>query len=214
MGATYATQGAQSTVVCGTVNGTGGTTYVHGDPVATNPNTNCYVATTSNLGAAPAASGGGGGGTGSVAPSKVGCSTVLPNGNTVGQYINQGRAQLQAIVDRQNEIAASGGDINPLAVITAFAGIARDYGQIDFKNGAAGSGGNSTVLGQAGNFAYYAIGSGYLSPTTLDVGASVYSHASVLLGRKSLSSLTGPLGIDASAASVKNAALATPGCPN
>jgi hypothetical protein len=92
------------------------------------------------------------------APSKVSCNTVLPNGNTVGQYINQGRAQLQAVVDAQNELAAAGGDVNPFAVQSAFASFVRDYGPIDFKNGAAGQGGNGALLGQAGNFAYYAIG--------------------------------------------------------
>lgn len=140
-------------------------------------------------------------------PNKVGCSTVLPNGNTLGQYINQGRAQLQASVNAGG--AYDGG------VLAKFASIVRDYGPIDFKNGAAGTSvvSNPAELGQAGNFAYYAIGSGYLSPTVLDLGASAYSHAAVLFGKKSLSTLTGPLGIDASAASVRNPALATQGCP-
>jgi hypothetical protein len=34
-----------------------------------------------------------------VAPNKVNCNTVLPNGETLGQYINQGRAQMQASVN-------------------------------------------------------------------------------------------------------------------
>jgi hypothetical protein len=103
--------------------------------------------------------------------------------------------------------------VNPFALLTTFASIAAPYGQIDFKNGAAGTSVLATNLGLAGNFAYYAIGSGYFSPTTLDIGASVYSHGAALLGRKPFSSLTGPLGIDASADSVRKAALATPGCP-
>ena len=94
-----------------------------------------------------------------------------------------------------------------------FGSIARDYGQIDFKNGAAGRGGNGAILGQAGNFAYYAIGSGYLSPTTLNAGAGAYGIVSALLGRKPFSSLTGPLFSDASANATREAGLATPGCP-
>jgi hypothetical protein len=142
-----------------------------------------------------------------VAPNKVGCSTVLPNGNTLGQYINQGRAQMQASVN-------AGGSFNG-GVLANFASIARDYGQIDFKNGAAGSSvlANRAVLGQAGNFAYYSIGSGYLSPGLLDAGAGAYAVTSALLGKKSFSTLTGPMFSDASAASVRNAGLATPGCP-
>jgi RHS repeat-associated protein len=144
---------------------------------------------------------------GGSAPSKVGCSTVLPNGNTLGQYINQGRAQMQASVN-------AGGSFNG-GGLANFASIARDYGQIDFKNGAAGSSvlANRAVLGQAGNFAYYAIGSGYLSPGLLDTGAGAYAVTSALLGKKSFSTLTGPMFSDASAASVRNAGLATPGCP-
>jgi hypothetical protein len=104
------------------------------------------------------------------APNKVNCNTVLPNGKTVGQYINQGRAQLQAVIDNQNALAAAGGDVNPFALLTTLASIAAPYGQIDFKNGAAGTSVLATNLGLAGNFAYYAIGSGYFSPTTLDIG--------------------------------------------
>ena len=141
------------------------------------------------------------------AQNKVGCNTVLPNGKVLGQYINQGRAQLQASVN-------AGGSFNG-GILAKFAAIARDYGPIDFKNGAAGTSvlSSRAFLGQAGNFAYYAIGSGYLSPRVLDLGASVYSHAAVLLRNKPLSTLTGPLGIDASAASVRNPGLATRGCP-
>jgi RHS repeat-associated protein len=140
-------------------------------------------------------------------PSNIGCNTVLPNGKTVGQYINQGRAQMQASVN-------ASGSLNG-ALLTTFASIAMDYGQIDFKNGAGGSSvlASRAQLGQAGNFAYYAIGSGYLSPGLLDAGAGAYAVTSALLGKKPFSTLTGPMFSDASAASVRNAGLATPGCP-
>jgi RHS repeat-associated protein len=139
------------------------------------------------------------------APSKVGCNTVLPNGKTLGQYINQGRAQMQASVN-------AGGSLNG-EVLTTFASIAMDYGQIDFKNGAGGNSvlANRAQLGQAGNFAYYAIGSGYLSPTMLDTGASAYS---VFSGKPFSTLHNGHMLIDRSAASVRTQGLATPGCPS
>ena len=69
------------------------------------------------------------------APNKpITCSTKLPNGQTVGQYVNRARAQLQSIVDAQNAIAQAGGDINPLRVYTTFASIVKGGGPIDFKN--------------------------------------------------------------------------------
>jgi len=136
------------------------------------------------------------------APNKPGCSTVLPNGKTLGQYINQGRAQMQA----------------SKAPLLTFASIARDYGQIDFKNGAGGRSVLATSLGQDGNFAYYAIGSGFLSPNMLDFGASVYAVAATVpypghSGKPFSTIGNGPMLIDDSAASMRSAGLATPGCP-
>ena len=111
----------------------------------------------------------------------------------------------------------AGGALNGGELAT-FASIARDYGQIDFKNGAAGRSVLATNLGQAGNFAYYAIGSGYISPGTLDFGASVYAVAATVpypghAGKPFSTIGNGPMLIDDSAASVRNAGLATPGCP-
>ena len=72
------------------------------------------------------------------APNKVGCLTATPNGSTVGQSVQNGRAQLQAVIDRQNELAAAGGDVNPLAFASAFFSIVKPNGPIDFKKGQAG----------------------------------------------------------------------------
>ena len=104
---------------------------------------------------------------------------------------------------------------NPLLT---FASIARDYGQIDFKNGSGGRSVLATNLGQDGNFAYYAIGSGFLSPNTLDFGASVYAVAATVPypghpGKPFSTIGNGPMLIDDSAASMRSAGLATPGCP-
>ena len=161
-------------------------------------------------GGGSSAGGGGGGGSSAGAPNNVSCSTVLPNGQTVGQVVNQYRNQLQSIA---NEALNNPNNQNPLGEITgAFYAIAQPHGPIDFKNGVAGQGGNGATLGQAGNFAYYAIGSGILPNWELDAGAGVYGVLSAAFGSKSFSSLTGPMFSDASAASVRNAALASNGC--
>jgi hypothetical protein len=104
-----------------------------------------------------------------IAPNKVGCGTATPNGSTVGQAVQNGRAQLQAVIDRQNALAAAGGDVNPFALASAFFSIVKPNGPIDFKKGQSGQ--TFVQMGLAGNFAYYAIGAGYFSPSTLDAGA-------------------------------------------
>jgi hypothetical protein len=136
----------------------------------------------------------------------VNCGTVLPNGQTVGSYVQQYRADLQ------NAAENDASEANPFTVAGSFLAIAQPYGPIDFKNGAAGQGGNGATLGLAGNFAYYAIGSGIVPNWELDAGAGAYGVLSATFGPKSFSSLTGPMFSDASAASVRNAALASNGC--
>ena len=74
----------------------------------------------------------------------------------------------------------------------------------------------ATNLGQAGNFAYYAIGSGYISPGLQDFGASVYAVAATVpypghSGKPFSTTGNGPMLIDDSAASVRAAGSATPG---
>ncbi len=141
-----------------------------------------------------------------IAPNKVTCSTVLPNGRTVGSYVQQYRSQLQSISD------ASGVDDQQIGSTTgAFFSISQSNGPIDFKNIFRGQA-NAAMLGQAGNFAYYAIGSGILPNFELDAGAGAYAVYSAIRGRKPFSSLTGPWFSDASAASVRSQGLAAGGC--
>jgi hypothetical protein len=140
----------------------------------------------------------------------TGCHQVLPNGQTVGNVVGQSRTQLQASYDN----AAQTFDVDPaLSVLGTFAAIASPRGPIDFKNNFSGSGSPSSLSG-AGNFSYYAIGTGYLPDTVLDAGASAYSILAILFSNKNPSTVgNGPLLIDDSAASVRNAALASGGCP-
>jgi len=142
----------------------------------------------------------------SVAPNNVNCNTVLPNGRTVGSYVQQYRGQLQSVSD------AAGVDDQQVGATTgAFYPIAEGGGSIDFKNIFRGQA-NAALLGQAGNFAYYAIGSGILPAWELDAGAGAYALKAALQGKKSFSSLTGPFFSDASAASVRTQGLAANGC--
>lgn len=118
------------------------------------------------------------------------------------------RAQLQSMVDAQMQ--TEGG---PLPAATgAMAAIAWPNGPIDFKNNFHGQG-DAGTLGRAGNFAYYAIGTGLIPNGMLDAGAGAYAITSALRGHKSWSTLTGPMFSDQSAASVRDAALASGGCP-
>jgi RHS repeat-associated protein len=131
----------------------------------------------------------------------VDCNTVLPDGSTVGDVVRQLTAQLQANYDDALQAQIAGGG-DPLSSVAAgFLAIAQPNGPIDFKKNFRGQA-SATTLGQAGNFAYYAIGTNFLPNAVLDAGASAYS---IFTGRGA--------GIDNSANSVRNAALAAGGCP-
>ena len=145
-------------------------------------------------------------------PSNVGCNSMLPNGQTVGDVVRQQRALLQNVANNAVATATTGTPSNPLGEITgAFYPIAKSNGPIDFKKTFSGQA-NGVFLGQAGNFAYYAIGSGILPNFELDAGATAYALYSAALGRKPFSSLTGPMFSDASAASTRSAGMAANGC--
>ncbi len=138
---------------------------------------------------------------------QVTCRSVLPNGQTVGDVVASQRAQLQSVFD--STLQTEGGPL--FAEVGTFAAIAGSHGPIDFKNNFAGQA-NASFLGSAGNFADYAIGSGYIPNGLLDFGAGTYAVTAAVFGPKPLSSLTGPMFSDASAAAVRNAALASNGC--
>ncbi len=151
--------------------------------------------------------GGGGCGRQPQGPKQVDCDTVLPNGQTVGDVVRAQQAQLQRVLD--SALQSEGGPLS--AELGTFLAISFPNGPIDFKNRFRGQA-NASVLGSAGNFAYYAVGSGYIPSSLLDFGAGTYAVAAAVFGRKPFSSLTGPMFADASAAAVRNAALASNGC--
>ncbi len=144
--------------------------------------------------------------------SLITCNTALPSGQTVGDVVRQERAVLQNSLDAAMNAARAGSPIDPtLAIMGTLSAIARPSGPIDFKNGFRGKA-DSAFLGQAGNFAYYAIGFGYLPNRVLDAGAALYAVISAVRGQKPFSALTGPMFSDSSAAAVRDPALSSTGC--
>lgn len=148
------------------------------------------------------------------------CNTPLPDGNTVGDYVRHYRAILQQRYDeavtsmRDNSGNPFGGvSGNPLGNVSgAFGNIVRDNGPIDFKNKFPQNKSGGVNLGHAGNFAYYAIGSGFLPDAELDIGAGAYGISKLFRKKAPLSSLTGRMYSDDSARSQREAGLAANGC--
>jgi hypothetical protein len=98
---------------------------------------------------------------------------ILPDGKKLGDVIQQHRSDLRNAVDRlQNDPQSLDGGLGYAA--GHYLGMAWPNGAIDFKNRFRGQG-DPTDLGKAGNFAYYAIGSGILPDAVLDAGASAYN---------------------------------------
>jgi hypothetical protein len=148
-----------------------------------------------------------GGGGSQAKQQPITCKTVLPNGQTVGDVVRAQQAQLQSVFDSTLQTVSGP---HP-AELGTFAAIAWPHGPIDFKNNFRGLA-SPKLLGKAGNFAYYSIGSGYVPTSIMDIGAGAYAVTSALRGQKPFSTLTGPMLSDQSAASVRTAALASNGC--
>jgi RHS repeat-associated protein len=152
------------------------------------------------------------------APSNINCNTKLPNGQTVGSYVRAGRAALASSLLNGSAVdaglAAGGVSSNFGAAYGGLSGmlsIAKGGGPIDFKTTFAGQASRQT-LGDAGNFAYYAIGSGLLSNTVLDLGAGAYGLYGAAVGRFPTSFLTGRFFSDDSARQMRGPGLAAQGC--
>ena len=129
---------------------------------------------------------------------------TLPDGQKLGDVIQQHRSDLQGKVEQlQNDPESLDGGLGYAA--GHYLGMAWPHGSIDFKNQFQGQG-NATDLGRAGNFAYYAIGSGILPDAVLDAGASAYNFYKSVTGQsKDNSNMSEP---DDSAQSVRDQALA------
>jgi hypothetical protein len=98
---------------------------------------------------------------------------VLPDGQKLEDVIQQHRSDLKDTVDRlQSDPQSLDGGLGYAA--GHYLGMAWPDGAIDFKNRFRGQG-DPIDLGKAGNFAYYAIGSGILPDAVLDAGASAYN---------------------------------------
>ena len=146
---------------------------------------------------------------GSSPQAQVSCSTAPPNGQTIGDLVRRQRASLLT-TELVAETSLYPATVAP-AALGQFISIVRPGGPIDFKNEFSGQA-NAAPLGQEGNFAHYAIGTGILSPLALDAGAGAYGLLTATFGPRPLSDLTGRTFSDSSAASVLDAAVASKGC--
>jgi RHS repeat-associated protein len=143
--------------------------------------------------------GGGGAGGGSAPsngrqPNKITCGTVLPNGQTVGSYVNQLSNQInnagnQSVSTPYGPASAYTPGLSPLSIPGAV------YSGTNFRQMFGGPGANYALLGDAGNFAYAAVSANIGVPlwaTEAAAGAySVWAHPS--------SDWVGPWGMDPSA---------------
>jgi hypothetical protein len=128
---------------------------------------------------------------------KPNCNTVLPNGQTIGQVVQNAVSSIQS--------AAGPYDIGDIGTLGAFAATAAPGGPIDFKNNYGPDPTGS--LGAAGNFAYGAIASGVGLPQSLaEAGAGAYA---AYAGKFTPGN---PMGEDNSAAQNLPAGYATDGC--
>jgi hypothetical protein len=195
------------------VDSNGGSVTVNGDAPSTDPTPVVIPCGAANC-VAPAGSGGGGNKQPQTrAPNNINCNTKLPNGQTVGTVVRQQRARLQQAFDEAAAQAQTGSPSNPLGYeLGAFTAIAGPNGPIDFKKGQSGA--TFVQMGLAGNFAYYAIGSGYFSPNTLDAGAALYALTAAAFFPHStvhFSDLTGHYFSDSAANMMKGPGLAANG---
>jgi hypothetical protein len=129
---------------------------------------------------------------------------ILPDGQRLETLIQQQRSALQSsMAQLQDDPQSSDGGLGYAA--GQYAAMAWPNGPLDFKNRFEGQG-DPTQLGNAGNFAYYAIGSGILPDAALDAGATGYHLYKTMNGGNG-SDTSSPFGPDASAQSVRNQAL-------
>jgi hypothetical protein len=89
-------------------------------------------------------------------PNKITCSTVLPNGRTVGSYVQALSNQIniagnQSVSTPNGPASAYTPGLSPLSIPGAA------YSGTNFRQMFGGSGANYAFLGDAGNFAYAAV---------------------------------------------------------
>lgn len=127
---------------------------------------------------------------------------ILPGGQQLKDVIQQHRADLQDRIEQlQNNSSSLDGGLGYAA--GHYLGMAWPNGPLDFKNIFKGQS-NESDLGKAGNFAYYAIGSGILPDSVLDAGASAYNLYKHLAGQSE--DQTGAFEPDKSAQTVRSRA--------
>jgi RHS repeat-associated protein len=129
------------------------------------------------------------------------CATVLPDGSTVGSHVNSvansvnNSAQLTADSNAANPVLESQTGLNPFSVMSQV------YSGTNFRAMYGGPGANYQLLGDAGNFAYFAVSANIGVPlTAAEVAAGAYS-----ITHHPPPDWVGPFGMDPSATRVVSA---------
>ena len=139
-------------------------------------------------------------------PQNIGCSTRLPNGQTVGQVVQNSIANIESAAGPYDTGAGEFG---------AFLATVGSNGPIDFKNNFRGAA-SPAFLGDAGNFAYGAIASGIGYPRSVaEFGAGVvYAIPKTVLNSHTHdpANVNNPWAEDNSAARSLPSGYATNGC--
>ena len=133
---------------------------------------------------------------------------ILPDGSRLGTVIQQQRFALQdSMAQAQNDPQTTDGGLGN--AFGQYIAAVQPHGPMDFKNQFQGQD-DPNKLAKAGNFAYYAIGSGIFPDAVLDAGASGYNLVKTVIGKLTGGKTDGsnPLGPDKSAQSVRDQALA------
>ena len=143
-----------------------------------------------------------------VAPDQrpVDCNTVLPNGQTIGEFVRAAVQLTTSPVEMATDAVLSGPGSTGVAI-----GTVAPFGAGDFKNRFKGQA-SPTFLADAGNFAYGAYVSAVAGPSVSNFGAVMYARVANAVGSKPASFMA-PNGMSKSGAANVPRGNANSGCP-
>jgi RHS repeat-associated protein len=125
----------------------------------------------------------------------VTCSTVLPDGSTVGSHVNAVSNQINNAANSAQPVSTPYGPAPSPNLPGPISVASQVYSGTNFRGMYGGPGANYTLLGDAGNFAYFAVSSNIGVPLwTAELVAGGYS-----ITHHPPSDWVGPFGMDPSA---------------
>jgi hypothetical protein len=125
----------------------------------------------------------------------VTCSTVLPDGSTVGSYVNAVSNQINNAANSAQPVSTPYGPAPSPNLPGPISVASQVYSGTNFRGMYGGPGANYQLLGDAGNFAYFAVSANISVPLwTAELVAGEYS-----ITHHPPSDWVGPFGMDPSA---------------